>query len=87
MFESIFPFFLCIGGAIYLVMRGIRAFERRGSSPEEIAALSDQLSELRELHWTMRMSIDRLREEQEFAGQLLGPPASGDQSKSRPSTA
>ena len=71
-----------IGGAVYLVLRGIRAFERRGSAPEEVAVLSDQLSELRELHWTMRATVDRLREEKDFTDQLLKAPTQATQPKS-----
>lgn len=62
------------GGVAYLVLRGIRAFERRGSAPAEIELMATRMRELRETHWSMATTLDGLREEQEFADQLKAPP-------------
>jgi hypothetical protein len=65
------PWVLGTGGALYLGLRAVRAFERRAASRREMEELEERMLRLEESLGTMGERMDRLRDGQEFTTRLL----------------
>ena len=76
------PAVLVWGSLVYVALRFVRAFERRGGDREQVAALSERLQRIEETLGTLGSDVNRLEESQRFTTRLLserspatGPPA------------
>ena len=60
-----------IGGGGYLLVRLVRAYERRSAAPGEFARLDERIRALEESHESMEAEMMRLADAERFTTQLL----------------
>ena len=65
------PWLLGLGGAFYLGLRAVRAFERRATSRRELDAITERTLRLEESLGEMSERRARVAEGQEFTTRLL----------------
>ena len=65
------PWLLLGGAGLYLGVRAVRAFERRGSAHAELAAIRERLLALEETVTAQAQELHHLAEGQQFAERLL----------------
>ena len=68
---SMLLWLIVLGGAGYLALRFIRAFERRGLAQGELDALKSHIAELEGQFEGMQKDVERLTDEQSFTTRLL----------------
>ncbi len=71
MLLSTLPWLAVLGGAGYLSLRFVRAFERRGIAQSDLEALRSRVTELEGQIEGMQVQVERLADEQSFTTRLL----------------
>jgi len=56
-------FLVALGGGTYWLTHMRKANSLHGTIAEQVAALAEQIRQLREAQWQMRTAVDSLREE------------------------
>jgi hypothetical protein len=60
-----------VGGGGYLLVRFVRAYERRALPPSDLAAVEERLHQMEESNLRLESEVARLVEAQRFTTQLL----------------
>lgn len=63
--------YAAIGGAGYLAWRFVRAYERRGATPDQLSALTDRVRMLEDVMDHVEDRIERADEVQRFTTRVL----------------
>ena len=80
--DTISTLFAMIGmavpvGGVYLLLRLVRAFERRNSAPKELTALEERIHLLEEANTRMEAELVQITDAQRFTTELLAERSAG----------